>query len=597
MTEVIVNGIRCILADGATVGDYHGLVTQATAEMIQFRETWGDDEYWAIKHTGDLYTLKRENGEEVVMMGPVPTIGPEEEEEEPEKEILEGPDYVLLVEMGTGLTYDSGRGTPPAVAIFSTASGGRLEPAGYTKNILEDNLDPPGIIGQETFRTGWVSDPEGDETDDPPMERIEQVKRVDQGHLAYDGDHQEEETTYVAWTNNVWSWEDIPYSVEWKSVTPGAPPVGLCGYTWDIYAEYGGPGLAQYHDTEHLFYYVKSGDLLTHWWPPYFNQWIEEWQYYNQNAGCCRYNGLYDDNWYLGIGAVSGLLFANTGSQIKVTLNRNKRRWGCIYVNMVQDYGTSEEPWDEVSPQDMQNTKVNTDYWRWFYDNGVYVNENVSMFIQGLKRGTGGWRKNGKQVVKREAVDDPAHFDQWVEGNAIGSFLNGFSDPAGDLDTLHLQVLEGNADTEEWPENYSPFTYLYSVEYGYTTREPMEIVINCGGTEHFIAMERQLGSRTISGYTEPVFESVSFPDAGIFTKDGTGVNEDNEVDAATIEPIYAFSVMRDAPKQIAYGMVIDGELFLSQWFTSGSNNAWSIPTTESSELLASNYVRVGLRWM
>jgi hypothetical protein len=59
MSWVMVNGIRVLLDEGATVDDYQGLVTEATAQMIQFKETWGDDEVFAIARKGSLYTLQR----------------------------------------------------------------------------------------------------------------------------------------------------------------------------------------------------------------------------------------------------------------------------------------------------------------------------------------------------------------------------------------------------------------------------------------------------------------------------------------------------------------------------------------------------------
>lgn len=66
------NGISVLIADNADVGDYLGRVGQATADMIQWRETWGNDEEFCVKRCGDHYTLHRLNGEDYVVMGPVP---------------------------------------------------------------------------------------------------------------------------------------------------------------------------------------------------------------------------------------------------------------------------------------------------------------------------------------------------------------------------------------------------------------------------------------------------------------------------------------------------------------------------------------------
>ena len=72
MARAYLNGIRIEMDQNATIADYEGLVGQAAAEMIQFRETWGDDDFIAISRTGDAYTLQRINGQDVIIMGPVP---------------------------------------------------------------------------------------------------------------------------------------------------------------------------------------------------------------------------------------------------------------------------------------------------------------------------------------------------------------------------------------------------------------------------------------------------------------------------------------------------------------------------------------------
>jgi hypothetical protein len=82
MTWVKVNGISVKLEQGATVADYDGEVGVATARMIQFRETWGDDKYFAI-HRTPTFTCQRVNGEDQVIMGPVPVEPDIHEDEKP----------------------------------------------------------------------------------------------------------------------------------------------------------------------------------------------------------------------------------------------------------------------------------------------------------------------------------------------------------------------------------------------------------------------------------------------------------------------------------------------------------------------------------
>lgn len=71
MSLAFLNGIRIVMAQDATIADYEGLVGQAAAEMIQFRETWGDDDFFAISRSGDAYTLQRINGQDAIIMGPI----------------------------------------------------------------------------------------------------------------------------------------------------------------------------------------------------------------------------------------------------------------------------------------------------------------------------------------------------------------------------------------------------------------------------------------------------------------------------------------------------------------------------------------------
>lgn len=71
MAWIMVNGIRVHIQDGASVADYNGLVTQATGDMINFRNTWGNDEVFSIARRGTNYTMLRINGQDSVIMGPV----------------------------------------------------------------------------------------------------------------------------------------------------------------------------------------------------------------------------------------------------------------------------------------------------------------------------------------------------------------------------------------------------------------------------------------------------------------------------------------------------------------------------------------------
>lgn len=71
MAWIKVNGIRVQIQEGASVDDYGGRITQATSDMINFRDSWGDDETYSISRHGSNYTLLRLNGEDIVIMGPV----------------------------------------------------------------------------------------------------------------------------------------------------------------------------------------------------------------------------------------------------------------------------------------------------------------------------------------------------------------------------------------------------------------------------------------------------------------------------------------------------------------------------------------------
>lgn len=199
MAWIMINGIRVKIQDGASAADYGGLIAQATAEMIHFRETWGDDEVFSIAQRGRNYKLLRLNGEDTVIMGPVPR--------EPERLIVRPvrlgrpetvymPAFHTVDEDGTwmGLTIClSGKWGPPF--RFVQCEKDEVYPFEYGQwNINEDSEKPEDYEDNLYIRT--VTSPY------PTDGTFEDLYEVPAVHLYTGGDTDSEQEAYY---NQEWS--------------------------------------------------------------------------------------------------------------------------------------------------------------------------------------------------------------------------------------------------------------------------------------------------------------------------------------------------------------------------------------------------------
>ena len=496
-----------------------------------------------------------------------------------------GGTYVLLVEM---------EGGPAGFAVFEPRQGGELALTGWTNQVVDTNKDPLGVAGQETYRLRWCSQ-KGVEADPSiPWKNIEQMKRVDQGYLAYDGDPWTEEVTECGTMSNYWTFENIAFAYHWISVDPGPPDPGYCGYTWAVPVGYGGPGGADYWQEAYLFYmtaYAYPTHIsLINWWPEEFNQYLIKFQYNNNEGGAFKFkeyeNPAWDDAFYIGVEAACGyFLFENTLTASLESFNDTERIWGIVWgtgwINPDGTHGGFPES-DRVAPNDFPYTDYkDLDPWRWhthiteyhrmFSTDGVYVYDTDDLFIQGCTR-LGGqlWYEVGGSADIREEIDIGVNFEH-----------------PEDLTERQLVLLEGNG--EGFPAH------------GITTRDNGETVINCGGIEYVVVDETVCGTWADNDFIYQYHRAGNFRDYGIFTKDKTGVDEENNIVPTEIEPIYAYSCevvsegSGDVGTTIIYGMVIDGEHYKSEEFNKlGPNSAYyDIPT--GSEYRCTCYVRIGLQ--
>jgi hypothetical protein len=522
----------------------------------------------------DRFTLcSGVNGQDAVIMGPVPRPDPPKA---PRPIWHEGEDSklpVLLVEIGDVANTPTYQFRPGAFAVFAPAEGGKLVLDGWSDDVLEDSQDPPGIIDQETYRLGWYyqyEDPEPDYLN----AHVVQLSRVDQGYYAYQGSAANEEVTQCGFYNDLRTEENIAHTTVWESVEPGPPPEDVCGYTWAIPELMGGPGDGDYGSLERLFYMIKVGDELAYWWPEEFNQLLLSRNYSIRTGGLCRFNDTNNSCWNAavksGIGACAGILFENTASSMMIETVNTTRIWGAVYVANVRESGASNFPYTSGHTPTQTISTIYTGYARWFLQDGVYVNEDVSFFIQGLLRWSSGYiHDHTIRVSKREAADPdnlPNHLNgTWEAGMAGGGLFTRFQHPE-ELTERQLQILEGNEDDFEW----LPGELSYYFEDADVSRDPGDIMVNCGGVEHYITSEWAIGSTTTSGVKNTQFRTARFKDYGIFTMPGTGINpETGKVDPETIEPIYAFSVelyneghsygSEGEQRTIIYGMVVDDQ--------------------------------------
>ena len=465
--------------------------------------------------------------------------------------------YVLLVELGTqeveiGGSY--GNYLPRGFAIFEPSGPGdnpggagtiNLKFSGWTNQVTE-NQDPPGIIGQSTYRIGWCKQYEG----------VEQIKRVDQGYLAYDGypgdDEWDEEVTEVGTYGEQSTLEGIDYLTHWEATDPGPPPEDICGYTWAVASEYGGPGGGQYDDIEHLFYVIEVGALKTYVWPPEYNQLITKHSDLRKEGAACRYKDLFAPNWLsaneIGVKAALGdIVLPNTYSQIDIHTNDTKRYWGSVYGTddfPLEDHVTSNDyPFLNYAPvDDAHQETAAADGAIDYGTDGVYVKNESNvpgLFIQGYSK-----YESGKIVEK---ISSYRYYKR--ENIVLGSEFT--AEYIATLSDRQITILAGNeSSVPDWPEpNY--YTGLTYKEDSSSTSDLPDAVINCGGDEFIIKTEG-------FGY---------FYDYGIFTKKDTGV-KNGAVDPATIDPIYAYSVDIGVKPEclMVYGMVMNGKHYRTEAF-------------------------------
>ncbi len=490
-------------------------------------------------------------------------------EEEDEKGLeAEFESYVLLVEMGH---------EPGAFAVFAPEGEGHGATGGMNANMtfvgwsnsIGSNQDPPGLVGQGTNRAGWLSDPAPPPSADHPGTGYEQVKRVDQGWFAYTGKRYDpiEVTSLLEATS--WTYEGIPYPNHWLSVDPGPPPYSLCGYTWKIHENYGGPGGGDEYDERHLFYGVQTGGKYQSWWPPEFNQLITIQQQWHEEGVLVPYWAIYEVlpgdptdglDVYYGDFVVPGSF-----SKTTETADRTKRIWGLIdewgsYFYELEDL--VREPCDFPYTQwlDRDPTaidKIKTDHAMDYLIEGIHVADAWQLYaISGCRfwpSGTTTEHRWGWHVEKRKA---------WTKDEQISGIVadgSAWPDWTERMDT----ILEGNEDSvPEWTEEIWTGNY-YAEEYHWE-RDPYVIGVICNGQKYYVKHE---GPENYSG---------AFCDYGIFTKKNTGINDaTGEVDVDSIEAIYAYAMKtgqtypsstRLDTAGVIYGMILDGAHYMTEEF-------------------------------
>jgi hypothetical protein len=543
------------------------------------------------------FTVSRNFGVDQITIVPQKTAGGRAAKEA--KERVYGPNYVLLVEMGGG---------PSAFAIFAPSERGQeantgdgsanLALAGWTDMVSDINLDPPGIVGQQTFRARWCAkvlvsggpypiDILPDDLEALAFESVEQVKRVDQGYLAYPGENDTEEVTQCGTYWNYWTYEDIP-ETEYH-VYPGPPPPDLCGYTWSPPGDSSG----EYHDLQHLFWYRfrgpapqpdGSGGRIIDFWPVEFNQEYIYATHVRREGGVFRYidydRSEWDDAVDVGVMQACGeFLFANTFTNIVSRWENSHRYFGIVwgtYASPVDNIPSGSFPYAGFTNGPAYSEEVSSDFSRVWDLDGVYVKDDTNYFIQGLRRNTeGNWTDGTAGRLGEREARIPA---------------NMFDTPLVDAMTeRQLTILEGNEGAAAF--EYNPWTQIWEYE-EQTDPERIErdVMINAGGREYFIFREQKL--------TATEFISSSFQDYGIFTKENTGVKKNNEVDAEKVDPIYAYSVLKvnesNQAKKIIYGMVLDGLHYRTEEFD-GADGAYSVPGTENAPDPCTERVRIGIR--
>lgn len=592
MLYFIRHGIQFKIPIGKDAVYDHDLLERQIKESINalqaLKDRSPDIEQMRFEKPGQFVVTSRFGQDEITIVPS--TITPAEKKKQ--KLILnpQGDSYVLLVELGS---------TPGGCAIFAPSGAGEspngaatvnLALAGWT-NVMTTNQDPPGIIDQPTFRALWCN------SASVQKDGIEQVKRVDQGYVAYDGDSEAGECTELYDLDNYWTWEGIAYPTHWVNVDPGPPPESFCGYTWAPWPIYGGSA-ADFHDEAHLFYGVATpggagGDHLIAWWPPEFNQKLTINQRWNVEG--CAYPSIFDatfpwdDIETQGVRAgADGLYCTNTVTEVSALYDDSKRIWGLLWGNTTfyaEDRGDATFPYKNYSQLQQLQYSIFSDYKRTFPgDHGVYVWENYDKwFIEGIARNSPADDLGGttlRRITKREEI---------IESEAF--VPEGY--PRDPLTARQLELIEGNEGAYAYV--YDSFRDLWIFEESVTTDPtPEDYYINCGGDE-FLVRE---GAANIEA---------EFTDYGIFTKRGKGITDAGRVDPATIDPVYAYAmaVYLDSgggsfdPSGIIYGMVIDGKHYRTEEYPFNGTNADISGLTaydvNQSPILPMPKVRIGVR--
>lgn len=571
----------------------------------------------------------------------VPPVGGEMieviQESEIEREEILTKIHVLLVEMRAEST--NWTEPPDGFAVFVPTGGQEsiqarggpsmdmiapgLRCYGYTTSMVENIMgehDPPGMIGQPTFRQMWCKDISSDR-------RIEQVKRIDQGTYAYDGEYYgwDPERGYYCEVTElnaqyIWTYEGIEYPTRFYSADPGPPPYSFCHYTWAPWESQSpdGDDTAGYHSIERLFYRIEhpGGDIIS-CWPEEFNQLIVHGEQYHDNTCLHRYVESDNPEWDLiydqGFEALGEIMLPNTFSKWTNTSDETERVWGHIWGVQGNPSASSDvvagEPTDfpylkyetrETWRTDEQATEYGRSYPGW---EGVYVNDGPrEMFVNGVVLATKSEWEEYHQDYLMVHVREPQSADR-------------FTNPSG-LTARQRELMEGNVDGNwfEW--------YLEGEDRLYTEGAVVNadhwFCVNAGGEEFVFGKQELLGHYYLNGILYEDKSSTGFGEYGIFTKEGTGIKTDTivpqgetepremqVVDPETVQPIYTYVTGigyglwgggSAKPTTYIWGMVMDGKNYATEEYPGRR----TIPELEGAKtksgepMYATSYNRVGV---
>ena len=588
--------------------EYASIIHQTEQAMTLMKMREPDNEV-SFHHDEDRkFHLSSQFGRNEITIYGDPVEIPGEEKEEPKKKYIIAQKPCLLVEMyrtgeHPGDPRPEGRWMPGAFAIFvpsgegmgehSAAPYANLSFAGVTTSIIENEMgvhDPPGLIGQPTYRLGWCK------SGPPTIAReplpgmgagvsIEQLKRVDGGWTAYEGDEVEEEVTEIYTANNNWSWENIEW-IYWRSdPIPGPPPEAVCGYTWSERYNDNYDSSADYSDDRHLFYGIVVGSGLAWWWPEEFNQFREIKEQWYENAMLYRAKDSYADQWdyadQIGFDvAFSGMLFPNGFSRVQMNTYKTYRDWGLLwgsyYFSDTDISGVGDYPYLGYTPvEQAEDTVSEGGVHRWYDEDGVYVKDRWSeFFLNGVSLYYGRWRflEGWMQIEERDEQGEDR-------------FAYPIDEPSTHaLTERQKKIIEGNSDAYGWNAGTFPNRQY---EEGLSGRDLCWYAINVGGKEFWLKRQWRCGTWTYGNITYYHDSAVGFQDYGIFAMPDTGIDKDGNVDAETIEPIYTYCYVTGGHPITdggtgRYGMVIDGLNYLTEEYAfagGSSTQRYVVPDT------------------